>query len=63
MLKNTSNPQTGILGSVLGIATAGAVFAALHHSEGQDTGVFALIWGGLAVVAALVVLGGHRSRR
>jgi MFS family permease len=50
------------LGSVLGIATAGAVFAALHHSEGQDTGVFALIWGSLAVVAALVVLGGHRSR-
>jgi MFS family permease len=50
------------LGSVLGIATSGAVFAALHHANGQDTGVFVLIWSGMAAVAALVVLGGHRSR-
>jgi hypothetical protein len=38
------------------------VFAALHHTNGHDTGVFVLIWSGMAVVAALVVLGGHRSR-
>ncbi|MGN6635366.1 MAG: MFS transporter, partial [Oryzihumus sp.] len=50
------------LGSVLGIATSGAVFAALHHANGHDTGVFVLIWSGMAAVAALVVLGGHRSR-
>ena len=50
------------LGSVLGIATAGAVFAALHHGSGNDTDTFVLIWSGLAAVAALVVLGGYRSR-
>jgi len=47
---------------VLGIATSGAVFAALHHTNGHDTGVFVLIWSAMAAVAALVVLGGHRSR-
>ena len=50
------------LGSVLGIATAGAVFAALHHGTSNDTGVFVLIWACLGAVAALVVLGGYRSR-
>jgi MFS family permease len=50
------------LGSVLGIAAAGAVFAALHHQQGSDVPVYVLIWSVLAGVASLVVLGGHRSR-
>ena len=50
------------LGSVLGIAAAGAVFAALHPAHGHDTRTFVLIWSTLAIVAAGVVLGGRRSR-
>jgi MFS family permease len=51
-----------VLGSVLGIAAATAVFAALHTQAGADAGVYALIWAGLAVVAALVVPAGLRIR-
>jgi MFS family permease len=52
-----------VLGSVLGIAGATAVFAALHTRAGADGPVYALIWAGLAAVAALVVPAGLRIRR
>ena len=51
-----------VLGSVLGIAAAGAVFAALHTVAGQDVPVFVRMWLGLCVVSALVVVAGRRIR-
>jgi MFS family permease len=51
-----------VLGSVLGISVAGAVFAALHHPDGSDLQVFEIIWISLAAVAALVMVGGQRTR-
>ena len=51
-----------VLGSVLGIAGASAVFAALHISAGEDTHVYVGMWTGLAAVAAMVVLAGQRIR-
>ena len=51
-----------VLGSVMGISGAGAVFAALHNPNGSDTGVFELIWVSLAAIAALVMVGGQRTR-
>lgn len=51
-----------VLGSVMGISVAGAVYAALHHSHRSDVPVFVLMWLVLAGVAALVVLGGQRTR-
>ncbi|WP_406831474.1 MFS transporter [Pedococcus sp. KACC 23699] len=50
------------LGSVLGIAAAGAVFAALHTVAGRDAPVFVTMWLGLCVVSALVVVAGRRIR-
>jgi MFS family permease len=49
-----------VLGSVLGIAAAGAVFAALHTKAGQDVPVYVAMWLGLSVVASLVVVAGRR---
>lgn len=49
-----------VLGTVLGMAVTGAVFAALHR-PGHDAGLFSAMWlalGGLAVLTA--VLGGVR---
>jgi MFS family permease len=51
-----------VLGSVLGIAAAGAVFAAMHTRAGQDTPVYVTMWLGLGAVAALVVVAGQRIR-
>ncbi len=52
--RNSSGLQIGdALGSVLGIGTAGAIFAALHTPDGDDGGVFALIWAVLGVVGVL----------
>jgi MFS family permease len=51
-----------VLGSVLGISAAGAVFAALHNPAGSDIRVFELIWLSLAVVSALVMVSGQRTR-
>lgn len=51
-----------VLGSVLGIAAAGAVFAARHTTAGQDVPVFVSMWLGLSAVAALVVVAGRRIR-
>lgn len=49
-----------VLGSVLGIAAAGAVFAALHTAAGQDGTVYVAMWLGLSAVSALVVVAGRR---
>ena len=51
-----------VLGSVMGISAAGAVFAAMHNPDGSDIRVFELIWLSLAAVAALVMVGGQRTR-
>ena len=51
-----------VLGSVLGISAAGAVFAAMHDPHGSDVPVFVLMWVILAGVASLVVAGGQRIR-
>ena len=51
-----------VLGSVLGISAAGAVFAAMHNPLGSDLRVFELIWVSLAAVAALVMISGQRTR-
>nr|WP_272955503.1 MFS transporter [Pedococcus badiiscoriae] len=51
-----------VLGSVLGIAAAGAVFAARHTVAGQDVPVFVTMWLGLSLVASLVVVAGQRIR-
>jgi len=51
-----------VLGSVMGISVAGAVFAAMHSPDGSDLQVFELIWVFLAAVAALVMLSGQRTR-
>ena len=60
--RNSASMQiSDALGGVLGIGLAGAVFAALHDPQGDDGPVFAGIWFGLAVVAALGALVGRRT--
>lgn len=49
-----------VLGSVLGIALATALFAA-HHVPKQDNWLFGVIFAVMAAIAALVVLSGQRS--
>jgi MFS family permease len=51
-----------VLGSVMGISAAGAVFAAMHDPQGSDVPVFVLMWLLLAGVASLVMVGGQRIR-
>jgi len=58
---SSSLQLSDVLGSVMGISAAGAVFAALHNPTGSDNGVFELIWISLAAVAALVMLGGQQT--
>lgn len=50
-----------VLGSVMGVAAAGAVFAALHNPSGSDAQVFVLMWVALAAVALLGVVAGRRT--
>lgn len=59
---SSSLQLSDVLGSVMGISAAGAVFAGLHNPNGSDNGVFELIWVSLAAVAALVMLGGQQTR-
>jgi MFS family permease len=59
---SSSLQVSDVLGSVMGISVAGAVFAAMHNPDGSDIHVFELIWVSLAVVAALVMVGGQRTR-
>lgn len=49
-----------VLGSVLGIALATALFAA-HHVPKQDNPLFGVIFALMAAIAALVVVSGQRS--
>jgi len=51
-----------VLGSVIGIAATGAVFAALHTRAGEDVPAFVAMWVGTAAVATLVVVAGRRIR-
>lgn len=48
-----------VLGSVIGIAAASAIFATLH-TPGGDRHTYIVIWSVLAAVAALVVVSGRR---
>ncbi|HEY5247453.1 MAG TPA: hypothetical protein VIJ15_03250, partial [Dermatophilaceae bacterium] len=50
-----------VLGSVLGISAAGAVFATMHNPLGSDIRVFELIWMSLGAVATLVMVSGQRT--
>jgi MFS family permease len=59
---SSSLQVSDVLGSVMGISVAGAVFAAMHNPGGSDIRVFELIWVSLAAVAALVMVGGQRTR-
>ena len=59
---SSSLQVSDVLGSVLGISAAGAVFAAMHNPLGSDIRVFELMWVSLAAVAALVMFAGQRTR-
>ncbi len=59
---SSSLQLSDVLGSVIGIAAAGAVFATLHTTAGHDAPVFVAMWLGLSVVAALVTVAGQRIR-
>jgi MFS family permease len=59
---SSSLQVSDVLGSVMGISVAGAVFAAMHNPRGSDIHVFELIWVSLAVVAALVMVSGQRTK-
>jgi len=59
----SSNLQlSDVLGSVIGIAATGAVFAALHTRAGEDVPAFVAMWLGTAAVATLVIVAGRRIR-
>jgi MFS family permease len=49
-----------VLGSVIGIAAASAIFATLHTTGGGDKHTYVVIWSVLAAVAALVIVSGRR---
>ncbi len=59
---SSSLQLSDVLGSVMGISAAGAVFAAMHNPNDSDIRVFELIWVSLAAVAALAMVGGQRTR-
>jgi len=59
---SSSLQVSDVLGSVMGISAAGAVFAAMHNPDGSDLQAYELIWVSLAAVAALVMVGGQRTR-
>jgi MFS family permease len=59
---SSSLQVSDVLGSVMGISAAGAVFAAMHNPVGSDIHVFELIWLSLAAVAALAMVSGQRTR-
>ena len=59
---SSSLQVSDVLGSVMGISAAGAVFAAMHNPDGSDIHVFELIWLSMAAVATLVMVSGQRIR-
>jgi MFS family permease len=58
---SSSLQVSDVLGSVIGISAAGAVFAGMHNPAGSDIHVFELIWLSLAALSALVVVCGQRT--
>lgn len=61
--RNSASLQVSdALGGVLGIGAAGALFAALHTTAGQDADAFAVIWSVLALVGLLAAFVGSRAR-
>ncbi len=61
--ENSSSLQLAdILGGTMGVATATALFAALHAGAGQDRGVYTLIFVILALTGALTIPAGLRIR-
>ncbi|HZX98938.1 MAG TPA: MFS transporter [Dermatophilaceae bacterium] len=59
---SSSLQVSDVLGAVMGISVAGAVFAAMHNPLGSDIRVYELIWLSLAAVSALVMVSGQRTR-
>lgn len=59
---SSSLQLSDVLGSVVGIAATGAVFATLHTRAGEDVPAFVAMWFGTAAVASLVVVAGRRIR-
>lgn len=59
---SSSLQLSDVLGSVIGIAATGAVFAALHTRAGEDLPAFVAMWLGTAAVATLVIVAGRRIR-
>lgn len=60
---SSSLQLSDVLGSVIGIAGTGAIFAALHTRAGEDVPVFVAMWLCTAAVASLVVAAGLRIRQ
>jgi len=60
---STSLNLADVLGSVIGIAAGGALFAALHRAAGQDAKVFAMMWLISSAAALVLILTGPRTRR
>jgi len=59
--ENSSSIQLAdVLGSVMGVATATAIFAALHTGAGHDRRVYTLLFAVLAAGAALAIPAGRR---
>lgn len=50
------------LGSALGVALTGAVFATRHVGAGHDEPTYTLLWAACAVIGGLVWFAGHRTR-
>jgi MFS family permease len=59
---SSSLQLSDVLGSVMGVAAANAVFAALHRGPGLDAGVYTVVFGGLAALALVCVAAGRRIR-
>jgi MFS family permease len=59
---SSSLQLSDVLGSVMGVAAANAVFAALHRGPGLDAGVYTVLFGGLAGLALVCVAAGRRIR-
>jgi MFS family permease len=62
--RNSAGLQLGDnVGAVVGLGVAGAIFAALHQPDGDDSAVFSLIWAILGVVGLLSAVMALRVRR
>ncbi|HYN30452.1 MAG TPA: MFS transporter, partial [Dermatophilaceae bacterium] len=59
---SSSLQLSDVLGSVMGVAAANAVFATLHRGPGLDAPVYTVVFGGLAALAGVCVAAGRRIR-